>query len=92
MKVISIHNFISSSGSGTVIYYGSGSGSDLLTSSGSGSGSTSQKVTVPVPVPVPVLQHWCAETYGTWVHVYSAEKIFQIFIWSEIQQQQNYNG
>jgi hypothetical protein len=55
MKVISIHNFISSSGSGTVINYGSGSGSDFLTSygSGSGSGSTSQKVTVPVPVLVP---------------------------------------
>ncbi len=44
-----IHNFISSSGSGTVINYGSGSGSDFLTSYGSGSGSTSQKVTVPVP-------------------------------------------
>jgi hypothetical protein len=40
-----IHNFISSSGSGTVISYGSGS--DFLTSYGSG--STSQKVTVPVP-------------------------------------------
>jgi hypothetical protein len=49
-----IHNFISSSGSGTVINYGSGSGSDFLTSYGSGSGSTSKKVTVPtVPVPVP---------------------------------------
>ncbi len=44
-----IHNFISSSGSGTVIYYGSGSGSDYLTKYGSG--STGQKVTVPVPVP-----------------------------------------
>jgi hypothetical protein len=44
-----IHNFIFSSGSGTVINYGSGS--DFLTSYGSG--STSQKVTVPtVPVPV----------------------------------------
>ncbi len=58
-----IHNFMSSSGSGTVINYGSGSGSDFLTSYGSsyGSGSTSQKVTVPtvpVPVPVPVPQHW----------------------------------
>jgi hypothetical protein len=43
-----IYNFISSSGSGTVITYGSGS--DFLTSYGSG--STSQKVTVPtVPVP-----------------------------------------
>ena len=57
-----IHNFMSSSGSGTVINYGSGSGSDFLTSYGSGygSGSTSQKVTVPtvpVPVPVPVPQH-----------------------------------
>jgi hypothetical protein len=51
-----IHNFMSSSGSGTVINYGSGS--DFLTSSGPGSGSTSQKVTVPtVPVPVPVPQH-----------------------------------
>ena len=41
-----IHNFISSSGSGTIINYGSG--------------STSQKVTVPtfpVQVPVPVPQH-----------------------------------
>jgi hypothetical protein len=47
-----IHNFISSSGSGTVINYGSGS--DFLTSYGSGSGSSSQKGTVPtVPVPVP---------------------------------------
>jgi hypothetical protein len=53
-----IHNFISSSGSGTVINYGSGS--DFLTSYGSGSGfgSTRHKVTVPtVPVPVPVPQH-----------------------------------
>ncbi len=55
-----IHNFMSSSGSGTVINYGSDSGSDFLTSysSGYGSGSTSQKVTVPtVPVPVPVPIH-----------------------------------
>jgi hypothetical protein len=54
-----IHNFMSSSGSGIVINYGSGS--DFLTSYGSGygSGSTSQKVTVPtVLVPVPVPQHW----------------------------------
>ncbi len=49
-----IHFFMSSSGSGTEINYGSGSGSDFLTSYGSGSGSTSQKVTVLVPVP----QHW----------------------------------
>ncbi len=49
-----IHNFMFSSGSGTVINYGSGS--DFLTSYGSGSGSTSQKVTVPT-VPVPVPQH-----------------------------------
>jgi hypothetical protein len=56
MKVISIHNFISSSGSGTVINYGSDA--DFLTSyrSSSDSGSTSQKVTVPT-VPVPVPQH-----------------------------------
>jgi hypothetical protein len=49
-----IHNFMSSSGSGTVINYGSGS--DFLTSygSGSGAGSTSPKVTVPT---VPVPQH-----------------------------------
>ncbi len=46
-----IHNFIYSSGSGTVINYGSGS--DFLTSYGFG--STSQKVTVPT---VPVPQHW----------------------------------
>jgi hypothetical protein len=32
-----IHNFISSSGTGTEIKYGSGSGSDFLTSYGSGS-------------------------------------------------------
>ncbi len=53
-----IHNFLSSSGSGTLFNYGSGSGSDFLTSYGSGygSGSTSQKVTVPT-VPVPVPQH-----------------------------------
>jgi hypothetical protein len=45
-----IHNFMSSSGSGTLINYGSGS--DFLTSYGSGPGSTSQKVMVPtVPVP-----------------------------------------
>jgi hypothetical protein len=43
-----IHNFISSSGSG--------SGSDFLTGYGSGSGSTRQKVTVPT---VPVPQHCC---------------------------------
>ena len=56
-----IHNFMSSSGSGTVINYVSGSGSDFLTSYGSGSGSTSQKVTVPVPVP----QH-CLLHFRTW--------------------------
>jgi hypothetical protein len=49
-----IHNFISSSGSGTVINYGSGP--DCLTSYGSSSDSTNQKVTVPT-VPVPVPQH-----------------------------------
>jgi hypothetical protein len=51
-----IHNFISCSGSGTVINYGSDSGFDFLTSFDSGSDSTSQKVTVPtVPVPVPAV-------------------------------------
>ncbi len=49
-----IHNFKSSSGSGTVINYGSGS--DFLTSYGSG--STRQKVTVPT---VPVPQHYLSE-------------------------------
>ncbi len=53
---------MSSSGSGTVINYGSGSGSDFLTSYGSGSGSTSQKVTVPT-VPVPVPQHCLAQFF-----------------------------
>ncbi len=49
-----IHNFISSSGSGTVINYGCNSVSDFLTFYGSESGSTNQKVTVPtIPVPVP---------------------------------------
>jgi hypothetical protein len=57
-----IHNFMSSSGSGSVINYGSGSGSDFLTSYGSGSGSKSQKVTVPT-VPVPVPQHWLISTW-----------------------------
>ncbi len=52
-----IHNFLSSSGSGTVINYGSSS--DFLKSYGSG--STSQKVTVPT-VPVPVPQHCIAVT------------------------------
>ena len=46
-----IHNFMSSSGSGTVINYASGSGSDFLTSydsygSGSGSGSTTLLLTL----------------------------------------------
>ncbi len=74
-----IHNFISSSGSGTVINYGSGSGSDFLTSYGSGygSGSTSQKVTVPtVPVPVPVPQH-CFTPY---IFGFSAKR-FQSLAW-----------
>jgi len=60
MKEIKYKIFMSCSGSGTVIKYGSGSGSDFLASYGSGygSGSTSQKVTVPtVPVPVQVPQH-----------------------------------
>jgi hypothetical protein len=56
-----IHNFMSSSGSGTVSNYSSGS--DFLTSYGSGysSGSTSQKVTV---LTVPVPQH-CREPLDT---------------------------
>ncbi len=51
-----IHNYISSSGSGTVINYGSGS--DFLMSYGSG--STRQKVTVPT---VPVPQHCLREPF-----------------------------
>jgi hypothetical protein len=54
------HSCISSSGSGTVINYGSGS--DFLTSYSSGSGSTSQKVTVPT-LPVPVPQRWYKGLY-----------------------------
>ena len=47
-NLIPVHNFISSSGSGTVINYGSGSSSDFLTNYSSdfltnySSGSTSQ--------------------------------------------------
>ncbi len=37
IEVNQIHNFMYSSGSGTVINYGSGSGSDYLTTYGSGS-------------------------------------------------------
>ncbi len=43
-----IHNFMSSSGSGTLINYGSGS--DFLTSYGSGSGSTTLPLRVCRPV------------------------------------------
>jgi hypothetical protein len=50
-----IHIFISCSGFGTVINYGSGSDFSTSYGSGSGSGSTSQKVTVPT---VPVPQRW----------------------------------
>ncbi len=72
-----IHNFMYSSGSGTVINYGSGS--DFLTSSGSGSGSssTSQKVTVPT-VPVPVPQHCPLQyvVFGTCTYTY----IFTVYL------------
>jgi hypothetical protein len=59
-----IHNFISSSGTGTVISYCSVS--DFLTSysTGSVSGCTSQKVTV-LTVPVPVPPHWYRGNYFT---------------------------
>jgi hypothetical protein len=43
-----IHNLMSSSGSGTVINYGSGSGSDFLTSYGSGYGSGSGSTTLQI--------------------------------------------
>ncbi len=49
-----IHNYISSSGSGTAV---NNCGSDFLTSYGAGSGSTSPKIAVPVP------QHCCL-VYG----------------------------
>ncbi len=55
-----IHNFMSSSGSGTVINYGSGS--DFFTRYGSG--STSQKVTVP-SVPVVFRFHNTGYEYGS---------------------------
>ena len=82
-----IHNFMSSSGSGTVFNYGSGSGSDFLTSYGSGygSGSISQKVTVPtVPVPVPVPQHCLAQNVHFLILIqvqlqdYLLQKIFRM--------------
>ena len=44
IEVNQIHNFMSSSGSGTVINYGSGS--NFLTSYGSGSGSTTLQATL----------------------------------------------
>ncbi len=88
-----IHNFMSSSGSGTVINYGSGS--DFLTSYGSGygSGSTSQKVTVPT---VPVPQHWSwLQCFGSrFIHFgsgseYGSMRIqihsIRIQIWIQIQ-------
>jgi hypothetical protein len=69
-----IFNFISSSGSGTIINYGSGS--DFLTSYGSG--STSQKVTVPtVPVPVPVPQHcWNVSFCFLFMRQHTAEMVW----------------
>ncbi len=70
-----IHNVKSSSGSGTVINYGSVS--DFLTSYGSdsGSSSTSQKVTVPT-VLVPVPQH-CLNLLHTAVIVIAAVVVFE---------------
>ncbi len=75
-----IHNFMSSSGSGTVINYGSGS--DFLTSYGSG--STSQKITVPT-VPVPVPQHWLNHYVRSWFKCckrrwYNAAEMFYLEI------------
>ena len=76
MKEIKYITIVSSSGSGTVINYGSGSGSDFLTSYGSD--STSQIVTVPtVPVPVPVPQHW----------LYLLLKPFSFFVFNLIRLQ-----
>jgi hypothetical protein len=74
-----IHNFISSSGSGTVINYGSGS--DFLTRYGYGSGSTSQNVTVPtVPVLVPVPQRWFLENEYLTLGSECFHKRFKLFI------------
>ena len=77
-----IHNFMSSSGSGTVINYGSGS--NFLTSYGSGygSGSTSQKVTVPT-VPVPVPQHWSLEPDPNPHSGFRRAKVIQNFWYSK---------
>ncbi len=76
-----IHNFISSSGSGTVINYGSGS--DFLTSYGSG--STNQIVTVPtVPVPVPhpvlVLVVIVAQRFCLFLHKANAKVLLPVFV------------
>ena len=60
---------MSSSGSGTVINYGSGS--DFFTSNCSGSGSSSQKVTVPT---VPVPQH-CFQWKVQRLHVLAKESL-----------------
>ncbi len=46
IEVNQIHNFMSSSGSGTVINYGSGSGFDFLTTSGYGSGSLEPRTAI----------------------------------------------
>ncbi len=90
MKIIlnegnQIHNFMSSSGSGTVINNGSGSGSgsDFLTSYGSVSGSKRQKVTVPtVPVPVPLRQRWLYLPYFTTYVIFRCGWAAMISIWS----------
>jgi hypothetical protein len=72
-----IYNFISSSGSGTVINYGSGS--DFLTSYSSGSGSTRQKVTVPVPVP----QH-CLVLYSRAVFIFNEPALGMSFFQMQV--------
>jgi hypothetical protein len=80
-----IHNFISSSGSGTVINYGSGS--DFLISYAvpvSGSGSTSQKVKVPtfsVPVPQRCLQVTTQKNLKTFSKVKPTNLYFPYTVW-----------
>ncbi len=74
-----IHNFISSSGSGTVINYVSGSGSDFLTSYGYGSGSTCQKVTVPT-VPVPVLLHCQYDKFSLLIQ----KILWSVMVWTPV--------
>jgi hypothetical protein len=59
-----IHNFTSSSNSGTVANYDSGSDFDLLTCYGYGSGSASQKVTVSTVPDSRTAPHYFSAMHG----------------------------